>query len=117
MTDATDSSRLFSGIVSQSDLGVNARKRRGRHAHYVITAVGLAKDAFELTIARRAGHRLVQHRLSPQQFQYFFAQGSPVNMGIEDRGTEHYRARELGALGHAVRLLPTQYVHARCRCN
>jgi transposase len=33
-------------------------------------------------------------------------------VGLEACATAHYWARELGALGHEVRLMPAQYVEA-----
>jgi transposase len=36
----------------------------------------------------------------------------PCVVGLEACATAHYWARELGALGHEVRLMPAQYVKA-----
>ena len=38
-------------------------------------------------------------------------------VGLEACATAHYWARELGALGHEVRLMPAQYVKAYIKRN
>ena len=40
----------------------------------------------------------------------FFEQLDPCLVGIEACGTSHYWAREIGRLGHEVRLMPPAYV-------
>ena len=40
----------------------------------------------------------------------FFEAQPKMLVGIEARGTGHYWAREIAALGHEVRLLPPTYV-------
>lgn len=82
-----------------------------------LIAVDLAKDVFELACANRTGRIIDRHRLNRQQFHRFFAQRTPVTVVIEACGTAHYWARELGSLGHTVRLLPAQYVRVYRRRN
>ncbi len=40
----------------------------------------------------------------------FFRALPPCRAGIEACGTAHHRAREIGAPGHEVRLIPVAYV-------
>ena len=47
----------------------------------------------------------------------FFAGLSPCLIGLEACASAHYWARELRALGHAVRLIPPQYVHPFVKTN
>ena len=82
-----------------------------------LIAVDLAKDVFELACANRANRIVGHHRFNRQQFHRFFAQRAPVDVVLEACGTAHYWARELGCMGHRVRLLPTQYVRAYRRRN
>lgn len=82
-----------------------------------LIAVDLAKDVFELACSNRAGRIMARHRLNRQKFHKYFAQHAPVNIVMEACGSAHYWARELGDLGHNVRLLPAQYVRAYRRRN
>ena len=82
-----------------------------------LIAVDLAKDVIELACANRAGRIVARHRLNRKQFHSFFVQHTPVNVVIEACGMAHHWARELGGLGHTIRLLPAQYVRAYRRRN
>jgi transposase len=76
-----------------------------------ITMIGvdLAKNVFQLH-GVDAGHRPVLRRqLSRAQMLPFFAKLPPCTVVMEACGTAHYWAREIGALGHEVRLVPPAY--------
>ena len=47
---------------------------------------------------------------APAQVLAFFAKLPPCLVGMEACGTSHHWAREIGTLGHEVRLMPPQYV-------
>ncbi len=76
-----------------------------------ITMIGvdLAKNVFQLH-GVDAGHRPVLRRqLSRTQMLPFFAKLPPCTVVMEACGTAHYWAREIGASGHEVRLVPPAY--------
>lgn len=70
-------------------------------------AVDLAKSVFQVAISSVPGRVEEQHRLSRERFRRFFAQRSSAEVLMEACGTAHHWGRELEALGHRVRLLPT----------
>jgi transposase len=47
----------------------------------------------------------------------FFSRIPRCVVGLKACATAHYWARELGALGHEVRLMPAQYVKAYIKRN
>jgi transposase len=51
------------------------------------------------------------------QMMAFFAKISACRVGMEACASAHYWARQLSALGHDVRLIPTQYVKAYVQGN
>ncbi|MBP0625445.1 IS110 family transposase [Cupriavidus consociatus] len=58
----------------------------------------------------RHGNAVLQRKLRRVEMLKYFANLEPSLVGIEACHGSHYWARELTALGHTVRLLPTQYV-------
>lgn len=77
-----------------------------------ITTIGLdiAKSVFQVHGIGATGEVLVRRRLSRARVLAFFEKLPRCLVGIEACNTSHYWARELIALGHDVRLMPTQYV-------
>ena len=73
-------------------------------------AVDLAKNVFEIGVSERAGHVKETHRLSRSKFLKFFVNQEPSRVVMEACGSSHYWAREIGQLGHEVRLISPQYV-------
>ena len=59
----------------------------------------------------------MRKKLRRGQVLAFFAGLSPCLIGLEACASAHYWARELRALGHAVRLIPPQYVHPFVKTN
>jgi transposase len=77
-----------------------------------MTAVGLdlAKNGFRFHAVDAAGAVVVRRQLRRAQMLLFFSRLAPCLIGIKACGSAHSWARELGKLGHAVRLIPPAYV-------
>jgi len=77
-----------------------------------ITTIGLdvAKNVFQVHGVDAAGEVLVCRALRRGQMLVFFGKLEPCLVGMEACGTSHYWARELGQLGHEVKLMPPAYV-------
>ena len=84
-----------------------------------VTIVGLdlAKLVFQVHGADKEGRPVVRKKLRRGQVLAYFAGLSPCLIGLEACASAHYWARELRALGHAVRLIPPQYVHPFVKTN
>jgi len=76
------------------------------------TTVGLdiAKNVFQVHGVDGEGEVVVRRRLKRSRVVPFFASIEPCRVGIEACATSHFWARELGALGHDVKLMPPAYV-------
>jgi transposase len=77
-----------------------------------IRTVGLdiAKSVFQVHGVDGEGEVVVRRRLKRSRVLPFFASIEPCRIGIEACATAHFWARELGALGHDVKLMPPAYV-------
>ncbi len=77
-----------------------------------IRTVGLdiAKSVFQVHGVDGDGEVVVRRRLKRARVLPFFASLEPCRIGIEACATAHFWARELGALGHDVKLMPPAYV-------
>ena len=77
-----------------------------------IALVGLdiAKNWFQVHAADAEGAPVLRRKIKRDQVDAFFAELSPVTVGIEACSTSHHWARTIEAAGHRVRLLPPQYV-------
>ena len=73
-------------------------------------AVDLAKTVFEIAVSDEPGRVRQRQRLHRTGFRRHLAQRQPATVLLEACGSAHYWARELGALGHAVVLLPPHRV-------
>ena len=84
-----------------------------------ITTIGLdlAKHVFQVHGVNAQGLTVLRKQLRRSQVLSFFSQLPPCLVGMEACATAHYWARELAALGHAVRLMPAQYVKAYVKRN
>jgi transposase len=82
-----------------------------------ITTIGLdlAKSVFQVHGVDAAGQIVVRKKLRRAEVLTFFSSLPPCLVGVEACATAHYWARELSALGHAVRLMPAAYVKAYVR--
>src|SRR5258705_8644587 len=84
-----------------------------------ITTIGLdvAKHVFQVHGIDAQGTTVLRKRLWRGQVLAFFSRIPRCVVGLEACATAHYWARELGALGHEVRLMPAQYVKAYIKRN
>src|SRR5262245_16827780 len=84
-----------------------------------ITTIGLdlAKHVFQVHGIDAQGTTVLRKRLRRGQVLAFFSRIPCCVVGLEAFATAHYWARELGALGHEVRLMPAQYVKAYIKRN
>jgi hypothetical protein len=72
---------------------------------------------FRFTAFDAQGTTVLRKRLRRGQVLAFFSRIPRCVVGLEACATAHYWARELGALGHEVRLMPAQYVKAYIKRN
>jgi transposase len=84
-----------------------------------ITTIGLdlAKHVFQVHGIDADGTTVLRKQLRRGQVLAFFSRLPSCLVGLEACATAHYWARELGALGHEVRLMPAQYVKAYVKRN
>src|SRR6201990_2875189 len=84
-----------------------------------ITTIGLdlAKNVFQVHGVDAEGTTVGRKRLRRGQVLAFFSRIPRCVVGLEACATAHYWARELGTLGHEVRLMPAQYVKAYIKRN
>jgi transposase len=77
-----------------------------------IIRIGLdtAKHVFQLHGVDEREQPVLRRRLGRKEVERFFAKLAPTRIGLEACGAAHYWARVLRGLGHAVVLLPPQYI-------
>ena len=84
-----------------------------------ITTVGLdlAKHTFHIIGCDGHGKEVKRKMLKRGQVMDYFANLPRCVIGMEACASAHYWGRQLGTLGHEVRLIPPQYVKAYVRGN
>ncbi len=77
-----------------------------------IIRVGLdtAKHVFQVHGVDENEQAVLRHQLRRGAVEKFFAKLPPTRIGLEACGASHHWARVLRALGHAVVLMPPQYI-------
>ena len=77
-----------------------------------ITTVGLdlAKNVFQVHGADGSGRAVLRRKLRRDQVLAFFSALAPCVVAMEACGGAHFWGREIGRLGHDVRLIPPAYV-------
>lgn len=77
-----------------------------------VTTIGLdiAKSVFQVHAVDAGGEVVIRRKLKRRYVLMFFQKLPPCLVGIEACASSHYWSRELGALGHTVRLMPPAYV-------
>ena len=77
--------------------------------------IDLAKSVFQVHGVDATGGVSVKKKLRRAEVLTFFKSLPPCLVGMEACATAHFWAREIGALGHEVRLMPPSYVKAYVR--
>src|SRR5215213_3564140 len=93
------------GLVCQSG-GVEHHSREASMGQVSTIGLDLAKSVFQVHGADASGAVVVRKRLRRSQVRPFLAAQPPCTVAMEACGSAHYWAREIGMLGHAVRLIP-----------
>jgi transposase len=77
-----------------------------------ITRIGidLAKQVFQIHGVDRDGKVAVRRQLRRQQMMAYFSVLDPCLIGMEACGSAHHWARELGKMGHTVKLMAPHFV-------
>ena len=75
-----------------------------------IIGIDLAKRSFQVHGARADGSVAYRRKLSRGKLLSFLASQPPCTVAMEACASAHYWGREIGALGHEVRLVPPIYV-------
>ncbi|CCW19630.1 Mobile element protein [Sphingobium indicum BiD32] len=76
----------------------------------VVIGLDLAKNVFQIHAIDAQGQPVVRRQLRRAEVLKFFAKLPPCLVGMEACASAHYWGREIGALGHRVRLMPPAYV-------
>lgn len=79
------------------------------------SGLDLAKQVFQVHGVDAQQNVLFNRSLRRREVVAFYAKLPAHLVGIEACGSAHYWARQLGALGHTVKLLPPKYVKAYLR--
>src|SRR5688572_19716339 len=96
-------------LVCQSG-GIEHHLREASMGEASTIGVDLAKSVFQIHGADASGAILFRKKLRRHQVLTFFAAQPPCTVAMEACGSAHYWAREIGRLGHHVRLIPPAYV-------
>jgi len=77
-----------------------------------VSTIGLdlAKHVFQVHGVDKQGDIVLRRQLRRSGLLKFFEKLAPCTIGLEACASAHYWARELGALGHTVKLMPPAYV-------
>lgn len=82
-----------------------------------VVGLDLAKNVFQVHGVDERGDLMLRKQLRRNQVLAFFAQRERCLIGMEACSGAHYWARELRALGHAVRLMAPQFVKPYVKAN
>jgi transposase len=84
-----------------------------------ISRIGMdtSKHIFQLHGVDAAEQAVLRRRLRRKEMVAFFAKLPPTVIGMEACGASHYWARELGQLGHTVKLIAPQHVKPYVKRN
>lgn len=78
-----------------------------------VIGLDIAKNIFYAVGKDERGNEVLKRKMSRNQVLAFFANLPVAKVGIEACATAHYWAREIGKLGHEVRLIAGQHVSRR----
>ena len=82
-----------------------------------IIGIDLAKRSFQLHGARTDGSVAFRKSLSRERVLDFLASQPRCIVAMEACASAHYWGREIGTLGHEVRLIPPVYVKPFVKCH
>ncbi len=83
----------------------------------ITVGLDLAKNVFQVHGVDAGGQVAFRKQLRRAQVLTFFKSLSPCLVGLEACATSHHWAREIGKLGHTVRMMPAKYVKAYVKRN
>ena len=75
-----------------------------------IIGLDIAKNVFQVHGAAADGAPVLRKQIRRGQVLTFFANLPPCVVALEACFTAHFWAREIGKIGHEVRMIPPQYV-------
>lgn len=75
-----------------------------------LIAVDLAKDVFQVAVAKPVGRAQSHQRLTRTKFERFLAKADAAIVLLEACGTAHFWARQAQSFGHRPLILPAQFV-------
>jgi transposase len=75
-----------------------------------LIAVDLAKEVFQVALARRHGKAFAHHRLTRKKFEQFLAKADRGVVLFEACGSAHFWCRQARKFGHEPIMLPAQFV-------
>ena len=78
--------------------------------HDTMIGVDLAKRVFQLHVASMTGEVKHRKKLTRDQFRRYMTEQPSCVVVFEACGSAHYWAREMIALEHEAKIIPTQYV-------
>ena len=90
--------------------GMNAGQIYGTVNGQQVVGLDIAKSVFQLHTVDMGSGEVINIQLKRAKVLEYFANRQPSLIAIEACGGAHHWARELGALGHTVRLLPAKIV-------
>ncbi len=79
---------------------------------FITVGLDLAKNVFQVHGADGAGRAVLRKKLRRAQVLAFFSQLPRCAVAMEACGGAHFWGREIGKLGHEMRLIPPAYVKA-----
>lgn len=83
----------------------------------ITVGLDLAKNVFQVHGVDAAGEVAFRRQLRRGQVLTFFRSLPPCVVGLEACATSHHWAREIGKLGHSVRMMPAKYVKPYVKRN
>jgi transposase len=103
--------------MCQSWVVENSNGREPSMTEVSTIGLDLAKRVFQVHGVDKTGEVVIRRALRRSQVLTYFAKLAPCLVGMEACATAHYWGREIGKLGHRVKLIPPAYAKAYVRRN
>src|SRR5712692_2612005 len=103
--------------MCQSWVVENTNGREPSMTEVSTIGLDLAKRVFQVHGVDKTGEVVIRRALRRSQVLTYFAKLAPCLVGMEACATAHYWGREIGKLGHRVKLMPPAYAKAYVRRN